>query len=429
MATIGTERNGHRRILFVADDASRKTIRLGKCTAKQAEAVKVKIEALIAASITGQQDDEVSRWIATLSDQLHARIANAGLLVPRAKTAVITIRQFAEAYLSQRADMKQRTATNLRQTIRWLDGYFKERDVRSIAEAEARGFQAHMITSGLAQATYRRHIGRSRQLWRAAIRQEAHDGPNPFEGIPCTVRADKSRQAFITRESIASLLEACPNAQWRLMILLSRYGGLRCPSEVLALTWQDIHWDKDRIRVPSPKTEHIPGKEFRIIPLFPELRGTLLENFEQARPGESRVITIYPASTANLRTQFTRIIERAGLTPWPKPWHNLRASRETELADHFPQHVVCAWIGNSKAVAQEHYLQLTDDHFRRAVAGGNPALPNPAQNPARQPAKAMCTAMQTGTDTTQKSLNLQAVADTCPNCIPAALPQPGWNNR
>ena len=37
---------------------------------------------------------------------------------------------------------------------------------------------------------------------------------------------------------------------------LSRYGGLRCPSEHLALKWSDVDWDKSRIRVPSPKTEH-----------------------------------------------------------------------------------------------------------------------------------------------------------------------------
>ena len=61
MATIGREKNGHKRILFVGDGGRRKTVRLGKCTEKQAEAIKTKIEALVAARITGQQDDEVSR--------------------------------------------------------------------------------------------------------------------------------------------------------------------------------------------------------------------------------------------------------------------------------------------------------------------------------------------------------------------------------
>jgi hypothetical protein len=34
----------------------------------------------------------------------------------------------------------------------------------------------------------------------------------------------------------------------------------------------------------------------------------------------------------NLRTQFERIVKRTGLTPWPKLFHAMRASRETELA-------------------------------------------------------------------------------------------------
>ena len=62
-----------------------------------------------------------------------------------------------------------------------------------------------------------------------------------------------------------------------------------------------------------------------------------------------------------------RIIERAGLEPWPKLFQNLRSTRETELAEQFPIHVVCAWIGNSRAVAAKHYLQTTEEHFRKAT--------------------------------------------------------------
>ena len=51
----------------------------------------------------------------------------------------------------------------------------------------------------------------------------------------------------------------------------------------------------------------------------------------------------------------------------------LRATRQTELADRFPLHVVCAWIGNSQPVAMKHYLQVTDEHFAEAVQ--NPVQP------------------------------------------------------
>jgi hypothetical protein len=64
-----------------------------------------------------------------------------------------------------------------------------------------------------------------------------------------------------------------------------------------------------------------------------------------------------------------RIIRRAGLTPWPKLFHNLRASRETELAAEYPTHVVCAWIGNTERIAAKHYRQVTDDDFAQAQGG------------------------------------------------------------
>ena len=64
------------------------------------------------------------------------------------------------------------------------------------------------------------------------------------------------------------------------------------------------------------------------------------------------------------------IIERAGLVALPKPIHNLRASRQTELAAVHPIHVVCQWIGNSAAITQAHYLQVTDGDFDRAAKSG-----------------------------------------------------------
>jgi hypothetical protein len=47
---------------------------------------------------------------------------------------------------------------------------------------------------------------------------------------------------------------------------------------------------------------------------------------------------------------------------------NPRSTRQTELGEEFPLHVVCAWIDNSQPVAAKHYLQVTDEHFTVAAA-------------------------------------------------------------
>ncbi len=86
-----------------------------------------------------------------------------------------------------------------------------------------------------------------------------------------------------------------------------------------------------------------------------------------AEPGEKYVITRYRASGSNLRTQLCRIIRRAGIEPWANVWHNLRRTRQTELEDTFPGHVVSAWLGNTEDTAREHYLMVRDEHFTRAL--------------------------------------------------------------
>jgi hypothetical protein len=140
----------------------------------------------------------------------------------------------------------------------------------------------------------------------------------------------------------------------------------------------------------SPKTEHHEGRESRMVPLFPELRPHLEAAFEQAAPGTEYVVTRYRSAKVNLRTHFERIILRAGLQPWPKLFQNLRSTRQTELSIRgFAPHIVCAWIGNTEAVANKHYLQVPDSEFDRAAASlatdsntVKSALQNPVQHAA-----------------------------------------------
>ena len=183
---------------------------------------------------------------------------------------------------------------------------------------------------------------------------------------------------------------------WRAIVGLSRYGGLRCPSEVLSQRWQDIDWETGKIRVTSPKTAHHPGKDTHIIPLFPELRPILTEAFEAAPEGavyvcgeryRKEAMGPHGWRNINLRTRMLDIVSKAGLKEWPRLFHNLRASRETELCERFPLHVVARWLGNTPTIAQRHYLQITEQHFQQALEAPEGAAQNPAQQPPEHPRK------------------------------------------
>ena len=126
------------------------------------------------------------------------------------------------------------------------------------------------------------------------------------------------------------------------------------------------------MRVSSPETEHHPGKDSRVVPIFPELRPYLEEAFELAPEDAVYVVERYRKASmgskgwrnCNLRTRMLDIVWKAGLKEWPRLFHNLRASRETELCERFPLHVVAAWLGNTPTIAQRHYLQTTEQHFQ-----------------------------------------------------------------
>ena len=199
---------------------------------------------------------------------------------------------------------------------------------------------------------------------------------NPFEHIKGTVRGNPAKRVFVSGADVMKVIDAAPDPQWKLLIALARWGGLRVASEPLALTWRDVDFASKRFIIRASKTEHHADGGIRIVPMFPELVDLFQRVFDEAQPGEVHVITRYRDPAANLRTQLVRYITAAGLTPWPKPWQNLRASRATELADLFPSHVCAGWLGHTEVIADTFYRSITDAHFERAVS----AAQNPAQS-------------------------------------------------
>ena len=72
---------------------------------------------------------------------------------------------------------------------------------------------------------------------------------------------------------------------------------------------------------------------------------TLEAAFDAAEPGAEYVLGPRYRSdptNVNLRSRMLDIIWSAGLKERPKLFQNVRATRETELQETFPSHVVCA---------------------------------------------------------------------------------------
>ena len=147
---------------------------------------------------------------------------------------------------------------------------------------------------------------------------------NPF----CEVKTQKSSvkvNEFVPREVVDKLMKKA-NPVWQVILGLSRYGGLRTPSETLSLRWDDIDWEMNRMSIPEPKVEHHEGRGIRSCPIFPELRPILDEAFEIFGDKSEYVVAApqYRAAAntamgwknANLRSEMTRLLRRAGGCWW-----------------------------------------------------------------------------------------------------------------
>jgi integrase len=379
MASITKQLGGKRLIQFMGSAGKRKTIRLGKVPQRVAEEIRVKVEYLLAAgSANCSVDQETARWLSQIGDDLADKLAAAGLIPKRASARLA---EFVDAYIERRTDVKPNTRKNFLATrTRLVEFFGAEKNLRDVSPGDADAWLL-ALRPRYADASIALFLKRARQFFRNAVRQRLLRD-NPFGDLKIPSESNKEREYFLKRPDAHKLLDACPDTEWRLLVALSRYGGLRCPSEHLALQWQDVHWQRGRMRVPSSKTEHFEGHGERWVPLFPELRGYLQEAFEQARSGAVYVIGRYRGPKANLRTQLERIIRRAGLTAWPRLFQSMRASRQTELAAEYPLHVVCSWLGNSIRIASKHYLQVTEADFQRAAKCDAPALQKAVQQAA-----------------------------------------------
>ena len=248
MASISNDAGGGRRILFVNQNRDRKSIRLGKVSRKIADEVKSRVENIVAAAKAGHSiDGETADWLGKIGDELHSRLAAVGLVPGRqAAAAAPKLGDFLESYIAGRTDVADSTVINLNAASRRLVEFFGEdKPIDAFTVDDAKAWLVWMKSKN-ADATIGRTVRRARQFFQAAIDKELID-KNPFSKIKAPSDANEDRKAFVPLDVAFKVIDECPDAEWRLLFALSRFGGLRCPSEHLALTWPDVDWEREAL--------------------------------------------------------------------------------------------------------------------------------------------------------------------------------------
>ena len=389
MASISKDKNGTKRIVYYKADKKQASIRLGNVPMKMAETIRVHVRNLLSAQALGQSVcPETAKWLADIPDQLYQKFVDKKFIPPR--RVVGTLGEMIPKIIKEKsiiAGAKPATVEIWGQSEVSLYRYFGEdRRVDTITDIEAKEFCVWLAKHGrlkdsgaLKQSTVAKRMQHVLSFFLDMVKKG--DIPhNPFAGLAKKAKVDERNNLHIPAETILHIMEYAPDAEWRLMIALWRFAGLRAASEVLMLKWEDILWDQKKIVVPSPKTEHHEGKGFRVIPFFPHIERCLTEAFEQAEEGAIYLVEkhaplylrgqkerTYISRQGNLGTVFKKIIRRAGIVPWAKLIHNLRASFETDLLcgkyGQFALTTIASWLGHSVKVMVEHYGRIQQSDF------------------------------------------------------------------
>lgn len=366
MASVISDAGGRKRIQFVGADGKRRTVRLGVCGIAQARGFASLVDELIAANWAHSVSPDTAKRIAALPDTIHDRLARVGLVVARSETRA-TVGQLIDRYKAA-AIVKPATLAAYEQTFGSLRDHFgKDRALASIKAGDAELWRKALTEAKLSPATQAKRVFVARAMFKRAVRWGLV-GANAFAELKAGSQANPRRAFYVSREVTEKVLAQCPDDEWRAIVALARYAGLRCPSEPAGLHWRDVDWDARRLTVRSPKTEgHGEAHAVRSVPIDPALYAILRRLFDAAPDGATLIVPRLADPRTNIRTSLTRYVENAGLTAWPRLVQNLRASAATDWCERFPAHTVAAWLGHSPMIAARHYLTTRDSHFTAAA--------------------------------------------------------------
>lgn len=185
---------------------------------------------------------------------------------------------------------------------------------------------------------------------------------NPAKHLKLGAQKSKARNEYISEKDADTFLASRAPLDVKVIFALARYGGCRITSEVhrKALLWSHVDFKKKRLHLTASKKKG----EARVIPLFPKLEKVLAEWREVTKSGPV-LPEVYKGK--NVGKRVGDWWERVGLKPYKKTFQNLRRSFQTDLARRFPIHVATEWAGNSEKIAMQHYLQATEEDFKKAL--------------------------------------------------------------
>jgi integrase len=336
-------RTGYRLRLYTA--AGRKSIWLGEIPASEAAAVQRHCDEIVASQTADLPIPRATQqWLDRISPDLRRKLQT---ITGATRTVSMAVDQYIDARANEWAES---TMLSVSRSLDLLTDAVGSRRIDAVAHGD---LSSAIDALPQSESTRARIAAAWRAFWSwCCERHWIAESPARFLRGAIDVR----EKHFVPMADWQRMVDACDCPELRLVLGLSRIGGIRISSEIRAFDASSIDARQLRMRIVDTKR----GQD-RWVPIFPELRPLV------PLDGSDPLPTLRDCPHATLTHRLTELQQRCGITAWPAPWHSMRASRETELITAFGVATAARWIGNSPAVALRSYAMVSDADWQRAT--------------------------------------------------------------
>lgn len=278
-----------------------------------------------------------------------------------------TIRNWTNEWLARKlpsvADStRKRYKCNTKAFIDWL-GERADRPLESVTVTDVRKFHDHLILEGRSERTCQFYLSDVGSVFRAAVREGIllH---NPVSATISKTSEPEVKKEPFTHDEVSQLLKHAPTEEWRGLILIGAFTGLRL-KDAATLAWENIDLAKGTITLTPGKTAR--KKRMLTVPMHPQVRKFLAE----LQPANTSAGPIFSNSAekgiggrSGLSRTFRSIMDEASVSANPtKPTAEeeqgtKRRHRVAQRSFHSLRHTFTSWLANAD-VSPELRMKLT----------------------------------------------------------------------
>lgn len=252
----------------------------------------------------------------------------------------------------------------------WIEPHLGGRALESVRSEDVEDMMRAMSADGVGAKSIRNYIGTLSALYRYAMhprRRWATSNPCDMIDLPPLAISDEIR--FLTTAEVDALLSAAVGGDHqaldRVLYLTAAMTGLR-QGELIALRWQDVDWDAQRVRV---RRNHVLGefdtpksrRSTRSVPMSRRVTRELDQWQKATRwAGPADLVFAEPTSGEVLRRgalmrRYRRALKAAKLEPTHR-FHGLRHTFGTAMAAAgVPMRTLQEWLGHRDMATTQRY--------------------------------------------------------------------------